>query len=60
LGLGADRDPFGNGRTYTITVTCRDASGNVATSATTVRVPKSQGHPGHGGRDEHDDRGGRR
>jgi peptidase M28-like protein/F5/8 type C domain-containing protein/List-Bact-rpt repeat protein len=37
--LVADRDGNGPGRTYTITVSCRDASGNVATTSTTVTVP---------------------
>ncbi len=42
--LAASRAPSGNGRVYTITVECRDAAGNIATSSTTVSVPKSKGH----------------
>ena len=43
LQLRAERAGTGSGRLYTITVTCRDASGNVGTGRTTVSVPKSKG-----------------
>jgi hypothetical protein len=43
VNLRAERSGNGPGRTYTITVTCTDAAGNAATSATTVSVPKSNG-----------------
>jgi hypothetical protein len=36
----AERSIFGRGRVYTITVTCRDASGNEAREAATVTVPR--------------------
>jgi predicted extracellular nuclease len=38
--LRAERDGRGTGRVYTITVTCRDASGNATVRVATVRVPK--------------------
>jgi hypothetical protein len=41
--LRAERAGPGNGRTYTIEVTCTDASGNASTDTTTVVAPKSQG-----------------
>ena len=41
--LRAERSGKGTGRTYTITVTCADASGNTVVRTATVRVPKSQG-----------------
>ena len=40
LNLRAERLGKGDGRTYTITIECRDSAGNVATSTVTVRVPK--------------------
>jgi hypothetical protein len=40
--LRAERCVFGNGRVYTIKVTCHDAAGNVASASTSVTVPK---HP---------------
>jgi uncharacterized protein YegL len=43
VNLRAERSGNGPGRTYTITVTCTDAAGNSAVSATTVAVPKSNG-----------------
>ena len=41
--LRAERMGSGSGRIYTVTVTCRDASNNVAVGRTTVTVPKSKG-----------------
>jgi hypothetical protein len=41
--LTADRLGSGNGRIYTITVTCTDASGNSSSKAVTVTVPHDQG-----------------
>ena len=38
--LRAERSDGGNGRLYTITVSCRDASGNQSSGTTTVAVPK--------------------
>jgi hypothetical protein len=43
LDLRADRNADGNGRVYTITVQCTDASGNVSSKTTTVLVPHDQG-----------------
>jgi photosystem II stability/assembly factor-like uncharacterized protein len=40
--LRAERAGKGNGRLYTITVTCTDASGNATTKTTTVFVPPNQ------------------
>ena len=40
LNLRAERLGRGTGRIYTITVECRDAAGNVATTTVTVTVPK--------------------
>jgi hypothetical protein len=40
LKLRAERWPFGNGRTYTIRVQCRDASGNASTTFVKVTVPR--------------------
>jgi hypothetical protein len=40
--LRAERSGMRNGRTYTITVVATDPSGNVSTSAVTVKVPKHQ------------------
>jgi HYR domain-containing protein len=39
LDLRAERDGSGDGRVYTITVECTDASGNSTTSTLTVSVP---------------------
>jgi probable HAF family extracellular repeat protein len=41
--LLAERDGGGNGRVYTITITCSDSAGS-ATTAATVLVPHDQGH----------------
>jgi hypothetical protein len=43
LLLRAERAGNGSGRTYTITVTCRDASRNAGIGSGTVNVPKSKG-----------------
>ena len=43
FALRAERAGSGNGRLYTITVQCSDASGNSTSGTTTVGVPKSQG-----------------
>jgi hypothetical protein len=43
VNLESDRLGTGNGRTYTITVTCRDAAGNASVKTTTVGVPHDQG-----------------
>jgi hypothetical protein len=40
LKLRAERAGGGDGRVYTITVTCRDASSNTANASTTVTVPR--------------------
>jgi hypothetical protein len=40
--LRAERGGRGNGRLYTITTTCTDASGNVVTRTSTVFVPPNQ------------------
>ena len=40
--LRAERSGKGNGRLYTITTTCTDASGNAVTKTSTVFVPKNQ------------------
>ena len=40
--LAATRNPAGNGRIYTITVTSTDASGNSSTSTVNVSVPKGK------------------
>ena len=39
VALRADRDGSGSGRIYTITVGCRDASGNTSTGSTQVVLP---------------------
>ena len=44
LKLRAERGNQGTGRNYTVTVSARDAAGNVATRTFTVRVPRHQGH----------------
>jgi probable HAF family extracellular repeat protein len=41
--LSADRLGSGNGRIYTITIICTDASGNSSSQAVTVTVPHDQG-----------------
>lgn len=41
--LRAERAGTGNGRTYTITITCVDSAGNSSMQTVTVTVPKSQG-----------------
>ncbi len=41
--LRAERAGGGDGRIYTILITCTDTSGNPTTRAVTVKVPKSQG-----------------
>jgi hypothetical protein len=43
LWLRAERAGTGNGRIYTVAVTCKDACGNAASKSVTVTVPKSQG-----------------
>jgi Galactose oxidase, central domain len=43
LNLQADRNGNGTGRTYTITVQCKDSFGNSSIKAVTVRVPHDQG-----------------
>ena len=40
LDVRAERLGRGTGRVYTITIECRDAAGNVATSTVTVTVPR--------------------
>ena len=40
--LRAERSGTGNGRVYTITITCKDSAQNSSTKATTVVVPLSQ------------------
>ncbi len=42
LQLRSERSGKGNGRIYTITVTCTDASGNATLKTTTVVVPKNK------------------
>jgi hypothetical protein len=46
--LRAQRDPKGDGRIYTITITATDASGNITTSAHTVVVAHNIGGPNSG------------
>lgn len=41
--LRAERSGTGSGRTYTVTVTCTDAAGNVSTKKALVQVPFSTG-----------------
>jgi hypothetical protein len=46
LLLRAERSPHGHGRVYTITVQCRDASGNTSTGTALVTVPRDgKGRP---------------
>jgi hypothetical protein len=40
--LRAERSGTGNGRIYTLTVTCKDQQNNASTGSTIVTVPKSQ------------------
>jgi photosystem II stability/assembly factor-like uncharacterized protein len=42
--LRAERSGKGNGRIYTIRVTCKDAANNTVVRTVTVRVPKNQGN----------------
>ena len=42
--LRAERSGRGHGRVYTVTIECRDASGNAATKDVRVCVPHDQGH----------------
>jgi hypothetical protein len=42
LLLRSERSGKGNGRIYTITVTCTDPAGNTVVRTTTVKVPKNQ------------------
>jgi hypothetical protein len=42
--LLADRNGNGNGRIYTILITCKDAGGNVSTATVTVSVAHDQGN----------------
>jgi hypothetical protein len=42
VDVRSERAGTGNGRIYTITVQATDASGNAATQAVTVTVPKNQ------------------
>jgi hypothetical protein len=43
LSLMADRAGNGNGRIYTVSVSCTDAAGNSKSATTTVTVPHDQG-----------------
>ena len=40
--LRAERAGTGSGRTYTVTVTAKDAAGNTSTGTTTVSVPHNR------------------
>jgi len=42
VDLRAERSGMGNGRIYTLTVTCTDACGNSSVGSTTVAVPNNQ------------------
>src|ERR1700680_3082790 len=42
--LRATRDGGGNGRIYTVTITCTDTAGAASNAALTVTVPHDQGH----------------
>ena len=42
--LRAERSGTGNGRVYTITINCKDAAGNMASSTVTVTVAHDQGN----------------
>ena len=48
VNLRAERSGAGNGRVYTITITCTDGAGNQTVRTTTVNVPKSQGKSSRG------------
>jgi hypothetical protein len=52
LKLRAEKSNSRRDRIYTITVECKDASGNSSTRNVTVKVPHNRG----GGHDDHDDR----
>lgn len=43
VNLRAERSGKGSGRIYTITIKCKDASGNTTTGTVTVNVPHDQG-----------------
>lgn len=43
VNLRAERSGKGSGRIYTITIECKDASGNTTTGKVTVNVPHDQG-----------------
>jgi uncharacterized protein len=45
LQLRAERSGHGDGRVYTITVRCEDASGNAASATVTVKVAHDRGKP---------------
>jgi hypothetical protein len=64
LRLREERLPCSDGRVYTITVTCSDASGNAASASATVEVPhdaRGRGRDDDGCRDhDRDDDRGRR
>lgn len=57
LLLRAERSGLGNGRVYTITVSCRDAAGNVSSRTVTVTVPHDQGQAKDEEKCTKDDRG---
>jgi hypothetical protein len=42
VSLRAERAGTGSGRTYTITITAKDAAGNASTGTTTVAVPHNR------------------
>jgi len=42
--LAASRNASGPGRVYTITIQCKDSSGNASTTTVTVSVPKGSGN----------------
>ena len=42
VSLRAERAGNGSGRTYTITITAKDAAGNTSTGTTTVAVPHNR------------------
>ena len=57
VDLRADRSGNGSGRVYTITVQCKDATGNVASKTVTVTVPHDQGNGNQGGNGNDDNQG---
>jgi hypothetical protein len=59
VNLAASRNPSGNGRLYTITVQCTDASGNSSTGTVTVAVPQGNHIPTDGGSNDRTNHGGR-